>query len=255
MKKLKYVLWAAGGVAAIMAGCAIMDLIWSEMISKEDLARSNNIRGVETCREMSHQSFQTWLIFNPKDRETYYIRSECVQRMAVRDRDEGLCSEVVERKSLYFDGSAISPAACREAVQKQKEQDLAGRVQAGTIRRIQSVSVIRTPAGDADVHVSSQGSLGGTYRLTLSLLDAEGQTLGKLAELETHMGGPAIDELAVIIYRRDVLRIAGPRFHPGERYVLDASLELLRDDAGQLKRSGINSDELISAERTPLVFE
>lgn len=146
MKKIRYVLWILGGAAAIMAGCAFMDLAWSILISQEDLARSHSIKGVETCREMSHLSFRTWLIFNPKGRQTYYIRSECFQKMAVRNRDEDLCREVAERKSLYFDGSAVSEKACREAVRMQKALD----------RGMRPTGLQRTDAGQKGI--SGQGS-------------------------------------------------------------------------------------------------
>ncbi len=256
MKKIRYILWTLGGVAVIMAGCAFMDVVWSNLISQEDLARSNNITGVETCREMSHLSFRTWLFFNPKGRQTYYLRSECFQQMAVRERDESLCNEVVERKSLYFNGSGVSPGACREAVLKQKQPDSAARVRPEAIHRIRTVTITRIPYSDTvDVRVSTTGSLWGTYRLSMSLHDARGNFLGALTSREAHLGYPSRDALGMVINRRDVQQAAGPRYRAGERYVLAVSLELLRDDAGQLSRSGVKTPDRVSTAREILAFE
>jgi hypothetical protein len=239
----------------LMAGCAFMDLVWSNLISRDDLARSNNITGVETCREMSRASFQTWLIFNPKGRQTYYLRSECFQQMAVRDRNDGYCNEVAERKSLYFNGTAISPEVCRDAVRTQMQKDLAERVRPEAIHRIEKVTVTPMSGGDtADVRISTAGALSGAYRLSLSLHDAEGRFLGPLATLETRLGAGPTDSLSVMIYRRDARRIAGPHYRAGERYLLTATLELLRDDAGQLARSGIKDADRFSAARESISF-
>lgn len=240
----------------LMAGCAFMDLVWSNLISREDLARSNNITSVETCREMSRASFQTWLIFNPEGRQTFYLRSDCFQNMAVGDRNDGYCNEVVERKSLYFNGSAVSFEACRDAVRAQKLKDLAERVQPEAIHRIGKITVTPMSGGDtADVRISTAGTLSGSYRISLSLHDAEGRFLGPLATLDTRLGAGPADSLSVMVYRRDVRRIAGPHYRSGKRFVVQVNLELLRDDAGQLARSGIRVADRISMARGPVSFE
>lgn len=257
MKKIRYLVWALMGAGAIAAGCAFMDLVWSRLISRMDLARSGTIAGVETCREMSHLSFQTWLIFNPRGRRTYYLRSECFQTMAVRNRDEELCREVVERKSPYFDGSAVSPEACREAVRKQRQADQEERARPETVRRVRKITITRNAYGDAaQVRVLTDGTLRGRYRFSAALHDADGNFMGPLFSIEAHLGDPSPGgDLGATISRGDVRRIVGPHYRDGGRYLLTVSLELLQDDAGRLAQSGVRGPDRISTAREFISFE
>lgn len=230
MKRAARAVAGAGlGAAALLAGCAFMDLAWSNLISREDLARSNNIIGAATCREMSHHTFQSWLLFNPKNLRTYYIRSDCFMKVAVRERDEDLCREVVERRSLWFDGSGVSEHACREAVRKRKDADAREAV-AGDPHRIAGVTVQRSPEEDqAEVRVRTEGSLPGTYELSYTLLNEEGVPVGRLDAVKTPLGTTGTDSLGTMVYRRDVRKLLGPAYRPGAGYTLEVRLEWIGD--------------------------
>src|SRR3546814_4654841 len=78
---------------------------------------------VERCRRMDPAASVTGLLFNPPGMKTYFKRSSCLQAIAVDYRDASLCEEVGERKSLFFDGSAISRASCERRVEERARGD------------------------------------------------------------------------------------------------------------------------------------
>src|SRR3546814_5842882 len=78
---------------------------------------------VERCRRMDPADYVTGLLFNPPGMKTYFKRSSCLQAIAVDYRDASLCEEVRERKSLFFDGSAISRASCERRVEEGARSD------------------------------------------------------------------------------------------------------------------------------------
>jgi hypothetical protein len=49
------------------------------------------LAAVKSCRAIDPAEYQSGLIFNPEGYRSYYVRSECFQRTAVRFRDESLC--------------------------------------------------------------------------------------------------------------------------------------------------------------------
>src|SRR3546814_17043831 len=65
---------------------------------------------------MDPADYVTGLLFNPPGMKTYFKRSSCLQAIAVAYRDASLCEEVRERKSLFFDGPALSRASCERRV-------------------------------------------------------------------------------------------------------------------------------------------
>jgi hypothetical protein len=72
-----------------------------------------------------------------------YDRSECFQNLALRLGDEALCSAVRERKSLFFDGSGISGAACLKEVKRRVEDDRLAADRIQDIQKLKKVSFRR----------------------------------------------------------------------------------------------------------------
>src|SRR3546814_7820051 len=72
---------------------------------------------------MDPADYVTGLLFNPSGMKTYFKRSSCLQAIAVDYRDASLCEDVRERKSLFFDGSAISRASCERRVEERARSD------------------------------------------------------------------------------------------------------------------------------------
>jgi hypothetical protein len=56
------------------------------------------LAAVKSCRAIDPAEYQSGLIFNPEGYRSYFVRSECFQRTAVRFRDESLCRILRERQ-------------------------------------------------------------------------------------------------------------------------------------------------------------
>ena len=131
--------------------------------------------GRARCKAIPRDRYFTGLIFNPEHLETGYERSRCFQELAEQLRDRQLCRLATERKSWFFDGSGISPKACKANLEEGIRQDrmAAGRVQSP--QRLVDLVLNRDGNGrDIDVHVLTSGGAAGSYWLTLSVIDADG---------------------------------------------------------------------------------
>jgi len=125
---------------------------------------------LEQCAPIRPGAYETFMIFNRPGRHTYYKRSYCFQNAAISLRDEMLCDEVRERKSLLFDGSKISKQACRIAVAKQteKDRDNADEILKRPFQGIASIDIRLNGNGhDLDIPIKTAGGEPGSYRLTV----------------------------------------------------------------------------------------
>ena len=127
---------------------------------------------VEICRSISASVYSTGMIFNPAGYETMFERSRCMQLLAIDERDVALCSEVKERKSLFFDGSSVSEKSCRAQVSERLDrlvQEVAAR-DFTTIHRLKSLEFSRNGNGkDFDLVVITDGSYAGHYDLDIRI--------------------------------------------------------------------------------------
>lgn len=82
-------------------------------------------KGMETCRGIDEKKYVTGLLFNGSGMHTYYERAYCFRELAVRERDASLCRFVKRRHSVFFNGSQVSTAVCKQKVAAliQKDQD------------------------------------------------------------------------------------------------------------------------------------
>lgn len=238
MNKIFLVILIAVCIILIIPIYLLFDIILSNLSSKGEIDKLNYIKGGETCESISPRSYSTALIFNPEDYEIFYIRSECYKRLAVRNSNEKLCEKVREKKSLFYDGSAVSKEACLREVKKQKEKDFAERVEVETIHKIQVMNITQPRPGDFDVRVTTIGSLWSTYKFSLKLYDIDRNFIGTLHDIETHMGSSG-GTLFYTVYQKDIKKLVGKNYSEGQRYLLQASLKLIRDYAGQLERSNL----------------
>lgn len=72
------------------------------------------------CERLPRRAYVSGLIFNPNDRQTYYVRSMCYYEVAVRERDAAMCERVREKSHLFLDGSYFRADHCRAAVERAK---------------------------------------------------------------------------------------------------------------------------------------
>lgn len=239
-------------VFALFVAYSVVDhLVFQRSAYEDALDKMNHMHGVETCQSIPASTYETFLLFNPSNVRTYYFRSYCFQQVAVQARDEKLCDQVIERKSLFFNGSGVSLAACRTAVTEIKSKDFAARVRPESVHKIESIKFDAAPSGDLEVRVVPAGTLWGTYSFSVSLLDSTGADLGKVFEIETHLSDRK-DPLFTSLQRRKIQEMIASRDACGKGLNLRIDLKLLRDDAGQLQRSNLSATQLQSTARQSL---
>jgi hypothetical protein len=76
----------------------------------------------ELCDRLPRRAYVSGLIFNPEDRQTFYVRSNCYFEAAVATRDTALCALVREKRHLLLDGSYYRAERCRLAVERAGRQ-------------------------------------------------------------------------------------------------------------------------------------
>ena len=244
--------YIAKGIAALIVLLALFVaysvadyLLFQKPAYEDALDKINHMHGVETCRSVPSTTYETFLLFNPSNLQTYYFRSDCFQQVAVQTRDENLCDQVNERKSIFFDGSGVSATACRKAVAEARNKDFAERVRPESVHKIESIKIESAPSGDIEVRFVPAGTLWGTYRFTISLIDRSGADLGMLNDLETHLSDRR-DPLFSSLQRRKIQALTAGRNGCEKVFALRIDLKLLRDDHGQLQRSNLSADQLES---------
>src|SRR5258706_10166638 len=71
---------------------------------------------VKTCSAIDAGASQSGLYFNPDGYPSYYLRSQCFQQAAVNFRDDTLCAQVKQRRSLLSSSWGYSASRCRTLV-------------------------------------------------------------------------------------------------------------------------------------------
>lgn len=141
------------------------------------------------CAQMSPHSYASgltdgaWMAL-PGGGRTYYYRSACYQELARRTGNANWCAQVKERKTLFGDGSGVSPAQCeRQVAQVQSDR---AELQARAARHaaavqgafaVSSVKASEQTQGDWLLLVKLEGRLPGRYRLEVARLTPQRTTL------------------------------------------------------------------------------
>ena len=134
-------------------------------------------QNIARCQAIDKKSYSTGMIFNPKGQVTMFERSRCFQELAIAERDPALCGRVVERKSWFFDGSAISDVSCQKLVTLRMENDRQNFASKdfSLLHRLRSVAFARNGNGkDFDFELKTEGAMSGGYELELSVSRAGG---------------------------------------------------------------------------------
>lgn len=114
----KFIIFTLTGLMLILIAYLAISFMRNKLAYEDALQKVNYIKDATTCESIPDHVYETGLIFNPSDYQTYYFKSECYQTLAIRTGDKGHCSQVKERKSLFFDGSAVSYRGCMARVEK-----------------------------------------------------------------------------------------------------------------------------------------
>lgn len=134
------------------------------------------------CAQMSPRSYVSgltdgaWMAL-PGGGRTYYYRSACYQELARRTGNTSWCTQVKERKTLFGDGSGVSPAQCeRQVAQVQSdraEQQAWAARHAAAVQgafTVSGVTASEQTQGDWMLLVTLEGRLPGRYRLEVARL-------------------------------------------------------------------------------------
>ncbi|MEJ2696475.1 MAG: hypothetical protein P8013_07480 [Candidatus Sulfobium sp.] len=142
-----------------------------------------------------------------------FERSECLQKVAIKLRDESLCQEVRERKSIFFDGSGISQRVCLRKVREKIRED---RVYAGSITDIQHLKgvtfSINANGRDLDMKVTTRGRYGHPYRLRVVCSGKEGVAV--IYDRRVPLAGSG-QSLSLFLRTRELKRKLGHCWHDG----------------------------------------
>lgn len=71
---------------------------------------------IRKCQATDPKEHHTGLALNPDGYRSYYLRSLCYQKAAIKFRDPGLCAQVRQRRALFSSSWGYSKSNCRKLV-------------------------------------------------------------------------------------------------------------------------------------------
>ena len=204
---------------------------------------------VKNCRAIDPKEHHTGLIMNPEGYRSYYVRSACIQRTAVKFRDPELCEEVRRRRALFSSSWGYSEKNCRELVQAGIRKDgetldaMKREYDRGHVR-ITDFTVERNGNGrDYDIIPRFAGEGAHGYRLQFAILPDEPGA----APVPVHASGFYLrgseNNIRIFITQAE-LRERFPAFRPENRYTVRATLTL---STGHGSQAGRWSDAFIES--------
>jgi hypothetical protein len=122
------------------------------------------------CETIPANKTSDGMIFNPPDLQTFYDRSDCLQRAAIKLRAPDLCPRVRERRLPFQDGSGVSTEACYSGVETALAADgaAAEKLLNEPRQELTSVQILPYPNG-RDFQILFDYSDGPSGRHKLSL--------------------------------------------------------------------------------------
>jgi hypothetical protein len=134
---------------------------------------------VNACEVIAPDDYQTGLFFNPDGYRSYYVQSECFQRVAVEFRDDSLCASVRERRAWLSSSWGYSEANCRKltaagvSADEQVLNDVKQRYQQGAVT-LRDFRVEPNGNGrDFDFIPEFTGAFAHRYSLQFEVLDGD----------------------------------------------------------------------------------
>jgi hypothetical protein len=171
---LKKIHTRAGAVLLALGAHAVASTAFSA--SDYDQRRAS---AINACEAIDPGKFQTGLVFNPDGYRSFYLRSQCFQEAAVVYRDETLCAQVKQRRSLFSSSWGYSASRCRDLVKKGRDAD---REELDAVKRLylagpltmQGFRIERNGNGrDFDIIPTFTGTYAHGYQLTFEILDPD----------------------------------------------------------------------------------
>ena len=180
-------------LSLMMAAPIVMALTTAALGASYDEQRS---AAVAPCEAIDPRDYQSGLLFNPDGYRSFFVRSECFQRVAREFRDASLCEQV--RRRQYLGGQPF---------------------------RLVDFRIERSGNGrDFDIVPAFTGGHAGSYTLRFDVLAPDGTP--RTAPL--HSAGMNLDAGSnVRLYvRYEDIRARWPEFSYGTRYTVRATLTL-----------------------------
>lgn len=220
---------------------------------------------VKNCENITRFSYKNSITFD-SGATTYYLKSFCYQYAASSLRDEKLCNNVIERKSIFYDGRRVSKNECIkyvEILKKMDDENLSSprTLDPKNIHKIYSVSSIKISPRNYLVYVVESGTVAGDYEFSI-LLEKNGNVLGQLFPTKKiHFGEKAevikdtpVNNPEFIVRRQDIEKIIGLMDSTNNTYIIKANLKLIKDDKGLLEKSNFSSEQFESSKEGNLYF-
>lgn len=199
---------AASQRAAAITGC--LALCIATAAAAADLLDDVAARAVARCESIAPDRGQTAMIFNPRDRQTVWERSECFQALAATLRDGRHCEFAVERESRLFDGTGVSPIACRRALDARRASDRDEAARIPSPQRVVDASIVRNGNGrDVDLTVRTTGGYAHRYTLRAALVGPDGD-LRPLLSIPQPLGPTESTLVHLVPGDRYAAALAGP---------------------------------------------
>jgi hypothetical protein len=203
-----------------LAGTALA--VASLLASPYDVRRA---AAVKQCETIDPASYQSGLYFNPDGYRSYYLRSECFQKVAIRFRDVSLCAQVKQRRALLSSSWGYSPGNCRTLVAATLAKDR--RTLEDTRRAYRSGHMtlrdfrieLDNNGRDFDFIPLTIGTSPHGYSLQFEVLPASGEPI------LLHSDGYWVDNSSLRIYiKRSDVRQFIPDLSPDRRYTVRATM-------------------------------
>ena len=185
---------------------------------------------VKRCNAIDPAASQSGLYFNPDGYRSYYFRAQCFQEAAVNFRDDTLCAQVKQRRSLLSSSWGYSASRCRTlvadgtAADRRTLEDLKRRHLKGAIT-LRDFRIERNGNDrDFDIIPAFAGENAAGYTFTVSIVPSQGGP----APILLHSSGYYLDgrtSLRIFVRGDDIQRRV-PGFAPGRRYSVRATLML-----------------------------
>ena len=192
---------------------------------------------LKQCQAVDPGAYQSGLLFNPEGYRSFYLRSECLQKIAVEFRDPSLCAQVKERPSLLSSSWGYSSAQCAKLVRggiaaderalaEMKESYRQGAV------RLSDFRVEKNGNGrDFDLIPSFAGNYAHGYVLRFEIVTGNQIVL-------VHSAGYYLDgrNNLRIFLRQEEIRSRFAAFIPGQIYTMRATSIFDTGNGGQAGR-------------------
>jgi hypothetical protein len=201
---------------------------------------------LKQCEAIDPSEYQAGLAFNPDGYRSMYMRSKCFQEAAVLYRDESLCAQVKERRSLFSSSWGYSAKRCRQlvadgaAADRKALEETRGQYRKEAVK-LRDFRLERNGNGrDFDFIPSFGPGYPHGYSLRFELVGAgaAGETV-PIAASGFYLRGN--ENIRIYVPQADI-RKRFPRFQVAQPYRVRATLIL---DVGYGGQSGMWSDAFI----------